>query len=222
MSLYDIHLAGLWTYQYFRAVLSATPLLAELSIQGLVIDHWSADSYERVQLPSLRSLRLSGQETYVSYILFSLSMPHIEHLSLNAFLCFPDTPTYPTISSLVFIRSIPLSRFSPFFPSLTNLTTLHCDPCNALQEIMDSTYTHLHCLESLTFFPFFYWGTSDETLEQCLCKLVNARIKHGYPLLRLRLDKTSWSLLLPETAEMLNKQVDVEVLTQAPTDHGML
>ena len=111
MSLYDIHLAGLWTYQYFRAVLSATPLLAELSIQGLVIDHWSADSYERVQLPSLRSLRLCGQETYVSYILFSLSMPHIEHLSLNAFLCFPDTPTYPTISSLVFIRSIPLSRF---------------------------------------------------------------------------------------------------------------
>ena len=55
-----------------------------------------------------------------------------------------------------------------------------------------------------------------------LSSAFNARIKHGYPLLRLHLDKTSWSLLLPETAEMLNKQVDVEVLTQAPTDHGML
>jgi hypothetical protein len=236
MSLCDISDSGLWKYEQFYAVLGSAPALAELSIHGLIVDHWGAHGNPPVYLPSLRSLWLSGKNTHVSYILLSLSTPQIEFLSLNGLTPFnyhfvfqsnsaTDAPKYSTVSSLVFTRTVPLRQFSSLFPSLTNLTILHCNPHSALQELVDvqlSPCAPCSALETLTIFPLFYSGGYDGALVQFLYELVNMRIKQGCPLYRLRLDNKSWSLLLPETVEMLSGQVEVEVLTQAPTYPKMI
>jgi hypothetical protein len=228
MSLCDIQLSGLWKYQHFLAVLSATPLLAELSIHGLLVDHWEAHVNGPVHLHSLRSLWLSGADTHVSYILYSLSLPHIEFLSLNHLTPFiyegvfrlnpSGTPRFPTVLSLVFAHTVSFSRFSSLLPSLTHLAILYCNSVIAFHEVftMSTSVTPLPDLETLTLFPLC------QSNWQTLCDLVSLRIRQGFPLRKLRLDYESWSLFPPEAAEMLNGQVEVEVLTQAPTDHEMV
>ncbi|KIM82282.1 hypothetical protein PILCRDRAFT_474910 [Piloderma croceum F 1598] len=227
MSLYDLQLSGLWKYQHFLTVLSSTPLLAELSIHGLLVDHWEAHANGPVQLHSLRSLWLSGLDTHVSHILYSLSLPHIKFLSLNHLtpstnqgifrLNSSGTPRYPTVLSLVFTRTVSFTGFSSLLPSLTHLTILHCNPLIALQEVftMSTSVTPLPDLETLTLFPLC------RSNWQILCHLVNLRIRQGFPLRKLRLDYDSWSLFPLGPSETLNGQVEVEVLTQAPTDHEM-
>jgi hypothetical protein len=228
MSLYDIRLSGLWTYQHFLTVLSAAPLLAELSIHGLLVDHRDAQANGPVHLHSLRSLWLSGTDSHVCYILYSLSLPHIEFLSLSLPTPSPNervfllnstgAPRYPTVRSLVFTRTISPSRFPSLLPSLTHLTILHCNPLIALQQVftMSISVTPLPDLETLTLFPLH------QSNWRMMCNLVNLRIQQGFPLRKLRLDYESWSLFPPESAETLNGQVEVEVLMEAPTDHEMV
>jgi F-box-like len=228
MSLHDIQLSGLWKYQHFLTVLSATPLLAELSIHGLLVDHWDAQANGPVHLHSLRSLWLSGTDSHVSHILYSLSLPHIEFLSLclptpspneRAFLLnSTGAPRYPTVRSLVFTLIISPSRFPTLFPSLTHLSILHCNSLVALQQVFTVSILAMPLpdLETLTVFPLH------QSNWQMMCNLVNLRIRQGFPLRKLRLDYESWSLFPPESAETLNGQVEVEVLMEAPTDHEMV
>jgi hypothetical protein len=208
LSLQNIHLSRLWGYPHFHAVLTAAPLLTELSIDGLVIDHWEAQTYGPIDLPSLRLLCLSGNDIRVSYILLSISMPRVESLTLNGLTAFinhtvfqANSPPagaaarYPTIRFLAFIGGVPLHRF--------------------FEDANPNLLTPWPQLETLTLFPLFPNGYN-AAFAQSLCDHIGFRINRGYPLRRLRLDSESWSSLQSEIREKLDVQVDVQVLTQAP------
>ncbi|KAI0090090.1 hypothetical protein BDY19DRAFT_749975 [Irpex rosettiformis] len=196
-----LDLRWLWSdtklsYQQLRGLLAASPSLRKLVLRGLYVELNPAVCYPSIQISSLVSLELSGDN--VSFMRTLLDVPALEELSLvnvdeaeyRELMRSFDPPTrrsYPHLRTLSYlnVRTTPsMERFFEAIPDLELLTIVHSAVTRFL-PILSNPRGFLPKLQTLT--------VLDDAPEQILLETVLNRKEMGYPLQRLNVHAGSMS-----------------------------
>ncbi|KAF8626404.1 hypothetical protein AX17_006571 [Amanita inopinata Kibby_2008] len=191
-----LHLEG-WEMMYmmpqqFRTLMSTMSCLVNLSLSRFsIITLGNILDGSNPRMPSLKRIRLCGEETQPGVVLSLMDLPFLEALNLQEIESFDFFRILPTICSITFeLCSLSQDELRNVIRSSPAVSSLIMDQSvQALYDLLGSEGQEWPDLETVSVHDLIPVNV------QWFCNMVHSRCQSGKPLAAVRLDRRSRNVL---------------------------